>query len=148
MNISVKNPDKKKIADAILNEAKKIKDFNLRYAFLRDISSVFGSVSRIIRERATSSFEKHKSKNGMVSCPHCRLLNGQKRLSDEAMKNDIVDGTYNHIIDLGEYDGYETRQSGQEFYWATCKYCGKKIYSISATFGERLYDKPVASSLW
>lgn len=148
MNISVKNPDKKKIADAILNEAKKIKDFNLRYAFLRGISGVFGSVSTIIGEQATSAYEKFKSKGDVVPCPHCQLLNGRKRLSDEAMKNDLVDGTYNQIIDWGPYDGYETRQNSEKFYWATCKYCGKKIYSRSATFCGHLHPKPVASSLW
>jgi len=148
MNISLKKPDKEKIINSILNEAKNITDPNLQYVFLCGISSVFDSVSTTIRNQATASYEKRKNKGDMVPCPHCQLLNSRKKLSNEAMKKDLVVGKYNHIIDLGEWDGYETKESSQEFFQATCKYCKKTIYSLSVSFFGRLYQKPIASSSW
>lgn len=135
MNISIKNFDEKKLWDAFNNEIASIDDPNLKIKFENILIKKIRNLSYALESDNKKLYDKMKNDDSLVACPHCGLFNSRDVLCNEAKTHDKVIGTYTRLIDNGPFDGYDSETRDQYFRWATCKYCGEKIYCPASECG-------------
>ena len=102
---------------------------NKRLRALRQYADLVHAIANKLNKEATKIYDSLDKDEKYIRCPHCNSFLIRENLVNIANGHEMVEGEERRFVDLGPYDGYETRKKRAFFMWAECPCCGEKIYT-------------------